>query len=63
MPSGTSNDLDGLNDLEHKMTQVGDKIIWDAVKYTGAHRDQTISPSELAKVKANILKQLETVYR
>jgi hypothetical protein len=58
-----SSDLDKLEQLEKKMADAGDQIIWDALKYTGAHRDETLSPEQLAQVKNNIVQKLSTAYR
>jgi len=58
-----SSELDKLEELEKKMAEAGDKIIWDALKYTGSHRDESLSPQELAQVKSNIISKLSTAYR
>lgn len=45
------------------MEEAGDKIIWDALKYTGAHKDAELSPEELAQVKNEIIQKLAAAYR
>jgi hypothetical protein len=58
-----AGEVDELADLDQKMKAAGDDIIWDALKYTGAHKDENLSPSELAQVKKTIIDKLATAYK
>lgn len=57
------SEIDKLKQLETQMEKVGDKIIWDALKFTGAHKDEQLSGQEMDKVRANLIKKLATAYR
>lgn len=59
----SQNNLDKLEKIERKMEEAGDKIIWDALKYTGAHKGAELSPEELAQVKNEIIQKLAAAYR
>jgi hypothetical protein len=59
---GTEEDVDKLEKIERKMEEAGDQIIWDALKYTGAHKDAQLSPDELAQVKSEIIHKLAAAY-
>jgi len=51
-----------LEGLEKQMSAVGDKIIFDTLKYSGAHRDMDLSSQELARVKQTVIDKLATAY-
>jgi len=55
-------ELERLDELEKEMTQVGDKIIWDTLKFTGANRDRDLDANEMQKVKAKLVGKLSTAY-
>ncbi|CAL8107234.1 unnamed protein product [Orchesella dallaii] len=60
--SEASKDLDKLEKIERKMEEAGDQIIWDTLKYTGAHKDAELSPEEVSHVKNQIIQKLAAAY-
>jgi len=59
---GTNKQIDKLEKIERKMEEAGDQIIWDTLKYTGAHRDAELSPEQLSQVKNEIIQKLSAAY-
>lgn len=45
------------------MEEAGDQLIWDTLKYTGAHKGEELSPEELAHVKSQVIQKLSAAYR
>jgi len=56
-------DDEEIKKLEDKMAAAGDDIIWNTLKFTGAHKDEVLSPEQLAQVKSYIIKKLTSAYR
>jgi hypothetical protein len=45
------------------MEDIGDGLIWDALKLTGSHRDEKMSKSELEHLKKQLIQRIGAAYR
>jgi len=44
------------------MTAVGENLIWDALKLTGAHRDEKMSKEEFKQLKKDLIRRIGAAY-
>ena len=46
-----------------EMDKMGEDLIWDALKLTGAHRDEKMSRKQLDHLKKQLIQRIGAAYR